>query len=266
LLTLALVVQIVVLFGTPLLVGLWLNRRWAVSWMPFLGGALAFVASWVVVSLLPTGSALNLVLMSITQMAALYVIYRFQLKTVRTEREAVMVGVGQAGIELMLLGVIAIFTLLQLLPLRNATDDTLIDLTARIEGISAEEVQPSQLDELRDRIDSYWDRPWYSPAVQLIQPLAFLPILASLAVIVLWAVTQNNLRPLLGAMALYYLSRALPAYAAAAAGPLPWIVLSLLFGGIAIWFLKRLHPVVQRQNELALSDRRSARKSGDQTR
>ncbi len=257
-LTIALIFQVAVLLGAPISVGLWLNRRWAVSWMPFLGGALAFVASWVVVSLLPTGSALNLVLMSITQMGALYVIYRFQLKTVRTEREAIMVGVGQAGIELMLLAVIAIFTLVQLLPLQNATDDTLIDLTARIEGISEEEVQPSQLDEIRDRIDNYWNRPWYSPVIQLMQPLAFLPIQASLAVIVLWALTQGDIRLLLGAMALHYLSRALPVYAAAAVGIIPWMGLSLLFGGIAIWFLKRLHPVVQQQNEMALGDRGSA--------
>lgn len=265
-LTSALIIQIVVLFAAPIAIGLWLNRRWRVSWILFLGGALAFVIAWVVVSVLPVPGVLNLVLMSIAQMAALYIVYRYQLKTARTEREAIMVGVGQAGMELILLGIISLLTLIQLLPLQNATDATVIDLAARIEGIPVEEVQPSQIDDIRDRIDSYWERPWYAPLFQLTQPLTYLPIQASLAIIVLWAITQNDLRPLLGAMALHYLSRVLPVYGASVVGIALWFVLSLLFGGLAIWFLRRIQPVVQQQNELALKEQIRTEKQAKQTR
>ncbi len=255
-LTLGLVLQIIILFVLPIAVGVWINRRWGVSWMPFLGGALAFVVSWVILSLVPVGGALNLVIASIVQMGALYLIYRFQLKTVRTEREALMVGAGLGGIELILLGVIALFTLVQMIPLRSAADKTLIDLAARIEGIEEEAVTPSQIDELRELSNEYWGRPWYEPLAQLIQPLTVLPIQAALSVIVLGAVMQNDLRPLFGAMALHYLSRVLPAYGAAVGGVVVWLVLSLAFGGIAVWFLARLGPTIQHQNKVALDQRR----------
>ncbi len=257
-LTLALIFQSVVLFVIPIAVGLWLNRRWGLSWILFLGGALAYVASWVVVSIIPVAGVLSLVLSSITQMGALYLIYRFQFKTVRTEREAIMVGVGQGGMELILVGLVALLTFLQLRPLRYATDETLISLAARTESISEEEVQPAQIDDIRERISDYWDTPWYEPLIQLVQPLAFLPIQASLAVMVLGAVTQKDLRPLLGAMAMHYLSRVLPAYGAFLGGVAVWLGLSLLFGGIAVWFLNRLRPIVRHQNEVALSQRRKA--------
>jgi uncharacterized membrane protein YhfC len=224
--------------------------------MPFLGGALAFVVSWVIVSLIPVGGALNLVVASIVQMGALYLIYRFQLKTVRTEREAIMVGVGLGGVELILLGVIALFTLVQMLPLDGASDEILIDLAARIERIEADEVTPSQIDDLRELSDEYWSRPWYEPLVQLVQPLTVLVIQAALSVIVLGAVKQNDLRPLFGAMALHYLSRVLPAYGAAMGGVGVWLVLSLAFGVLAAWFLARLWPTIQDQNEVALEQRR----------
>jgi uncharacterized membrane protein YhfC len=259
-LTFSLIIQIAVLIATPVVVGFWLNRRWKVFWILFLAGALAFVVSWVVASFFPLGNVISLALSSVTQMGVLYLIYRFQLKTVRTEREAIMVGIGLGGIELILLGVVAFFTLLQMSPLRNTTDETLIRLAARIEGISDDEVEPSQIDDLRDLSDRYWNRPWYEPLIQLLQPFTLLPIQASLAAIVLGAVTRNDSRPLFGAMALYYLSRVIPAYAAFAAGIAAWLALSLLFGGMAIWFLNRLRPVIEHQNEMALNQRRKLEK------
>jgi uncharacterized membrane protein YhfC len=265
-LTPTLIVQIVVLFVTPVAVGFWIKRRWGVSWGLFFGGALAFVASWIIVSLLPLGNVINMVLSSIVQMGALYLIYRYQYKTVRTEREAIMAGVGLGGIELILLGVISLFTLMQMLPLRNATDATLTSLAARIEGIAEADVEPSQLDELRELSDDYWTRPWYTPLLQLSQPLTVLPIQAALAVIVLWSVTQNDLRPLFGAMALHYLSRILPAYGAAVGGLVVWAVLSLLFCAIAVWFLAKLRPTIQRQNQVALDQRRQMEQQAERAK
>ena len=60
---------------------------------------------------------------------------------------------------------------------------------------------------------------------------------------------------LLGAMALHYLSRVLPVYGASAVGMALWLLLSLLFCGLAIWFLRRIQPVVRQQNESVLEER-----------
>jgi uncharacterized membrane protein YhfC len=253
-------IQFLLLIAAPIILGFWFNRRLGLPWGLFFGGALAFIVSWVITNFLPLPGQLHLLISSITQMGALYVVYRFQLKTVQTEREALMVGLGQGGIELILVGVFVALTFVQMLPLRNATEETLISLAARLDDVSEEEVQAARIDELREFIDDYWNAPWYGPLLQSFQPLATLVIQTALAVIVLGALIHNNLRPLVGAMALHFLSRILPILGGVLGGIIVWSVLFLLCGGIALWFLRRLWPVIQEQTAAALQERRKAEK------
>jgi uncharacterized membrane protein YhfC len=255
-LTVTLIIQIAMLVVIPIVVGFWLKRGLGTSWLLFMGGALAFVCAWVFTSLLQLGSASGLLIASITQMGALFLIYRFQLKTVSTEREALMVGTGQGGIELILLGILSLLALVQMLPLRNPTHADLISLAAKMKNTSEAEVQPADIDELQEAIDGFWTRPWYEPLIQLIEPLAALPITLALAVIVLAASTRNNWRLLLGAMGIHFLSRIVPAYGGYVAGPILWAGLSLLFGIVALWFLRRLWSTVMHQAAVTLQTTR----------
>jgi uncharacterized membrane protein YhfC len=166
-LTTSLIVQLV-LFGTPpIIVGFWLNRRLGLSWFLFMAGALAFVVSWTITIFVP--SQLNLLVSSIAQMGVLYLIYRFWLNMVSTEREALMVGAGQGGLELILLSVFAAMSLLQVSQLRNATDDTLASLVTEVDDIAEEDVQPARIAEMRESIDDFWNSAWYGPVIQPIQ-------------------------------------------------------------------------------------------------
>jgi len=256
-----LIAELVLLFVAPIALGFWLNRRLGLAWMLFLGGALAFVISWIVTAFLPLPAELGLLITSVAQMGTLYLIYRYMLNAVSTEREALMVGVGQGGIELIILVAFLLLpTFTQMQNLRDANDETLIDLIARNDDIPAEEVEPSRIDELRENIDDYWSTPWYVPPVQTLATLSTLPIQMALAIVVLSAVTQNNLRPLGGAMALYFLAKSLPVFASLVGGTVAWLLLSLIFAGIAIWFLRRLWPVIQEQTEAALKERLKAEK------
>lgn len=265
-LTTMLITQLVLLFVTPIALGFWLNRRLGLPWMLFLGGALAFVISWIVTSFLPLPAELGLLIAAVAQMGSLYLIYRFMLNTVNTEREALMVGAGQGGIELIILvAFLMLPTFTQMQSLRDASDATLIDLIARSDDVPKEEVQPSRIDELRENIDDYWSTPWYAPPVQTVTSLAILPIQMALAIIVLSALIQNNLRHLVGAMALYFLARTLPIFASLVGGVVAWLLLSLIFAGIAIWFLKRLWPVIQAQAKAALKERRKAEKQAQRS-
>jgi uncharacterized membrane protein YhfC len=319
-------IQFLLLLGIPIGIGFWFNRRWGLSWFLFFGGALAFVSALVVTNLFLLPGELGLLLSSITQMGALYLIYRFQLKTARTEREALMAGIGQAGIELILVGIFAglgfvqisslrgatdetlislvaeaddvseeeveparidelrasiddfwntpwygpliqpINTFVQVLPLRNATDETLISLVAEADDIPEEEVEPTRIDALRELIGDFWNTPWYGPLIQPIQSLSFLPIQIALAVVVLRALTHNHWRPLINAMVLSVLSRILPLYGQFFGGLTVWLGLSLLFSGIALWFLNRLWPVVQAQTQKALEQRRKAQKQANRAK
>lgn len=302
------VVQCLLLISVPIAVGFWFRRRWGLSWHLFLGGALAYVLALIVTNLILLPGEIGLLFSAIAQMGALYLVYRFQLKTARTEREALMAGVGQAGVEIMLMGVFAALSLLQMSALRDATDEHLIGLAAKAYDVAEEEIAATKVDEMRASIDDVWNAPWYGPLIQpiqsferivlplrnateeelvswaarnnkvaesevesttvdslrafidsfwdtvwyglLIQPLqalAFLPVQAALAMIVLRALTRDHWRPLVVAMGLHFLSRLFPLYGQLFGGLIVWLVISLLAGGIALWFLYRLRPVLQEQ-------------------
>jgi uncharacterized membrane protein YhfC len=260
-LTAALIAQIILLLAGPIGVTLWLRQKLKVSWMLFLGGALAFSASWIITAFLPLPAELGLLVSSIVQMSALYLVYRFMLSTVQTEREGLMVGLGHGGIELLVLVVFVVIpTFAQMSQLRTADDQTLTRLAAQSQGVAEEEIQPSDIDELRESIDDYWSRAWYEPVIQTIPPLTGLPIQMALAVIVLSAITGGTFQPLIGAIALHFLSKSLPLFAGLAGGVLAWIALSLVFAGVAIWYLRRLWPTVQAQAEAEVKRARKAAK------
>ncbi len=252
-LTFFLVVQILLTVLGPIGVAVWMNRGLKLPWGLFFGGALAYVAAWVVSNFIPLPGETGVLFAAVAQMGMLYLIYRFQLQDARTEREALMVGAGQGGTELVLIGLLFLsLPLLQMSGLRDATDARLTSLIAQTDGVSEDQVAPERLEEVRDLIADYWGRPWYVPLVQAVQSLALIPIQIALAVIVLSACVHGRWRLLVGAMALHFLSRLLPMYAGWYGGIFFWLALTLLFSGVALWFLTRLWPTVRAQTRLAL--------------
>ena len=269
-LTSSAIFQCILFLPAPIAIGFLVKQRLGLSWILFFGGALAFVSSYIVTSLLLLPGVFGLLLSSITQMGFLYLIYRFQLKAVDTAREAIMVGIGLGGIEVMLIGIFVALSILQVSQLRNATDEDLIKLAAAAKDVSEEKIEPSRIAELRESIEGFWHTPWYGPRIQpiqsfiwalplrnttddvligwiadandlpeediqpervteireyiesfwttpqyapLVQPilsLLFLPIPVALAIIVLGSLIQNRGWPLIGAMALHFLSQIIP--------------------------------------------------------
>ena len=256
-----LIIQMVLLLVVPVVLGLWFRRSLRVTWMLFLGGGLAYAVAWILTNFLPLPAELGLLASSVMQIGTLYIVYRRMLNTVNTEREALMVGVGQAGFELIILVVFLLLpTFVQMGNLRNANDATLITTAARSQGISEDQVQPSDIDNLRDTIDEYWSTPWYVPLVQIVPLVVALPVQAALAVIVMYSVVRGALQLLVGAIALHYLAESLPIYASVLGGAAAWIALSVVVGAVALWFLKRLWPTVQNQVRAAAKQQGAARK------
>ncbi len=240
-------IQILLLLLGPAAIGFWFTRRLDLTWRLFFSGALAFIASWIITNFIPLPWQLSYLVSAILQAIALYLIYRFQLKTVITEREALMVGLGQGGIELILVGLLAALSFTQMLPLRDVSDQRLTELTASWQDIPEEEVDAQEVNDLRDLIDEYWDTPWYVPLLQSIQYLVTLPVQIILAIIVLRAWVQNTLTPLLTAMAIDFLYRVLTIYALILGGSVAGLVVSLLTGAAALWYLRQLWPTIQAQ-------------------
>ena len=312
------IIQCILLLPAPIAIGFLVKQRLGLSWILFFGGALAFVSSYIVTSLILLPGVFGLLLSSITQMGFLFLIYRFQLKTVDTAREALMVGLGLGGIEVILVVIFVALSVLQATQLLNATDEALINLASTAEDIPEEKVEPAKIDELRESIDSFWHTPWYGPRIQpiqsfiwalplrnasdevllgwiadasdlpeediqperateirdyiesfwttpqyapVIQPilsLIYLPIPVALAIIVLGAVIQNRWWPLMGATALHFLSQILPLLGRVG-GIFFELGVSLVFCGVATWFLYRLVPTIQERTKVALGKRRKAR-------
>ena len=95
--TLAFGIQFLLLLIVPVGLGFWFTQRLKLTWRLFFGGALAFIASWIIINFLPLPWQLSYLASAILQTIALYLVYRFQLRTTNTEREALMVGLGQGG-------------------------------------------------------------------------------------------------------------------------------------------------------------------------
>ena len=249
--TLAFGVQFLLLLIGPAAIGFWFTQRLKLTWRLFFGGALAFVASWIITNFIPLPWQLGYLVSAILQTIALYLVYRFQLGTVNTEREALMVGLGQGGVELILIGLLAALSFMQMLPLRDVSDQRLIELTASWQDISEEKVDAQEVNDLRDLIEEYWDTPWYVPLLQSLQYLVALPIQIILAIVVLRAWVQSILSPLLAAMAIDFFYRVLTIYAFILGGSLIGLIVSLFFGGAALWYLSQLWPTIQEQTKSA---------------
>jgi len=185
----------------PIMLGVWLQRRWNLSWRLFGIGAATFILSQVVHlpllwgltalftnNVLPNPSVEWKLIFNATVLGlaagvceevARYLVYRFWLKTERSWSQALMFGAGHGGIEAMLVGALALLAFVQLYALQTTDLSTL--------PLSAE-----QLATLTQQVAEYWNAPWYMALLGFIERLSALCHHIAWAVIVLQAFRRNN--------------------------------------------------------------------------
>lgn len=189
------------MIGVPLGLGLYLNRRWSLSWRFFLVGAVTFIGSQVLhipfnlLLLAPIADKLGLIgaeqflpiaiyaiLLGLSaglfEEGARYIVYRLWLKDVKRWEEAVFFGAGHGGVEAVLLGGLALFAFFQATAYRDA------DLTTL--------VSPEQLDLARAQLDAYWTAPWYAAILGAVERSLAIVIQICLAVLVFQAVVERK--------------------------------------------------------------------------
>ncbi len=197
-LTLALIIELVFVVGFPLALGAWLQRRFRVSWLLFVAGAVTFGLSQAVhlplnevlfaligkPNPLP-GWATALVLgltAGLCEETARYVAYRWALRDLRAWREALMFGVGHGGIEAMVLvGLVVGATLLNMAALKGADLETW--------GLPA-----GQVAQLQWQLDAYWGQEWGTPLLAAVERLFAMMFHTGMAVLVLQAVGKRRKR------------------------------------------------------------------------
>jgi len=189
----------------PLLLGLWIRRRYGVSWGIFGAGALTFIASQVVH--LPLNWALGLLgggrgvaLWPLAAMAlvaglsagvceevARWVVLRAFLKRARGWREALQFGAGHGGAEAIIFGVLALLSFVSMLAART------VDLATF--GLS-----DAMAEQARTAVAAYWATPWYMSAVAGLERVFAITFHIAMAVLVMRAVVRNRIGYLLAAI------------------------------------------------------------------
>jgi uncharacterized membrane protein YhfC len=204
----ALLIQYPLMIVFPILLGWWLRRRYGVRWGLFGAGVLTFIASQVVH--LPLNWALGLLgggrgvaLWPLVPMAlvaglsagiceegARWLTLRFFLKRTRGWRAALQFGAGHGGIEAILLGLLAMLTLIQMIILQSL-DPSAVNLP----GATA--------DQVRAALAAYWGNPWYMPAVAGLERICALVLQVTMAVLVMRSFTRCNIGYLLAAIGVH---------------------------------------------------------------
>ena len=185
----------------PLVIGIWLMRRFKLGWRLFLIGAATFVISQV--GHIPFNAGVNqLFIKGIIPMPShatlIYVInpifgglsaglfeeltrtavYRWWAKDARSWRKGVLMGAGHEGGEAILLGLLALYTFFQMAALRS--------------GDLSKMVAPAQLALVQQQVATYWSIPIPVSLLGAFERLLTFPLQISLSVLVLQAFIRKQ--------------------------------------------------------------------------
>ena len=123
-----------------------------------------------------------------------YAVYRWVIKDARSWSKGLLFGAGHGGIEAIILGIITLFTFIQLIAIKD------VDLAT---------IAPAeQIDIARLQISAYWSMPWYESLMGAVERLFAIPLHLAAAVLVLQSFTRNQFRWVLYAIGLHTLVNA----------------------------------------------------------
>jgi len=184
----------------PVVLALFLTRRFSLGWRLWWIGAATFILSQVghipfnaLLTLLfqrgilpaPPASwnpAFNAVILGLS--AGLWeelsrtAVYRWWATDARSWRKGVLLGAGHGGVEAIILGLLVLVTFVNMLVMRGIDLSTLIP--------------PEQLDLARQQVEAYWAVPWYLGILGFVERLFTVPFHIALSVIVLQAFTRRQ--------------------------------------------------------------------------
>jgi uncharacterized membrane protein YhfC len=207
--------------------GILLTHRFAIGWRLWWIGAATFVISQIghipfniaVGTLLRRGilpspqEELNLAFTAIFlglsagvwEECARYATFRWWAVDARTWRKALVLGAGHGGIEAILLGVVVLYTYLQLLALQGT------DL--------AKIISPDRLEIVQEQVNAYWSIPWYATLLGALERIFALITHLTLSVLVLQAFVRRHIRWLFLAIIWHGMFNAVAYYIARIWGP-----------------------------------------------
>lgn len=206
LLTLAALANGAAMIAIPVLIALSVRRVTGARWALLAGGALAFVASQVV--RLPAVFGIEMVfqqgwlprppptwtffdpllaglLAAACEEPARAVLFARFFPRDRDTRSALLAGAGHGGVEAVILGAMALLTLVNMIALRELTSEQLIAM-----GVPAEQAEIA-LGQIRD----YWAMPWWQALLGAVERAITVPFHIALSVLVAAALRERRVAP-----------------------------------------------------------------------
>lgn len=185
----------------PILLGFWLTRKFKLSWKLFFAGAATFIVSQILhipflvgmTAMFANGTlpsppvawstAFNAVFLGLAagifEETSRWVLYTFILKKNRSWNEGVLIGAGHGGVEAFLLGVMGVFTLINMIVLRN------VDISAM--GIPVEQLAAAQ-----QQVDAFWASPAYIGLLGFVERVFAITLHIALSVMVLYGIAYKK--------------------------------------------------------------------------
>lgn len=191
----------------PILLGIWIHRRWGPSWRLYFIGVATFIGSqvfhipfnWLVLNklkLLPTDTAVlvNLIVVAVFlglsagvfEEVARYLAYRFWAKDARSWSQGMMMGAGHGGVEAILLGVIGWLNFVILLGLSQ--------------GAFQELIPAEQMGLVSEQIEAMFGIPWYMALLGAVERAFALCLHLAFSVMVLQVFVRKNILWLVAAI------------------------------------------------------------------
>jgi len=240
------ILNALLMIGLPLLLAIFLKRRYKHSWVLFFSGVVGFIVSQVghipfnyLLTLLFQRNVLpappqeyqlifNAIVLGLSaglwEELVRYGTLRWWIgKNVRTWSQALFFGNGWGGIEAIIMGSLALLAFFQLLAMRN------IDLSGLIPA--------AQLELVRQQIETYWTMPWYNSLMGAYERAWTLIIQISFTVLVLQAFTRGKIIWVWLAVAWHALIDALAVYIAGTSGFVAAEVAVTIAGLISLGFI-----------------------------
>ena len=211
----------VLMIAIPLSLAIILTRRWKMGWRIVLVGAATFILSQIghipfnalMTWLLGKTALVNLSVQGALIFNAIFLglsagffeeffrygMFRWWLKDAHTWRKGILAGVGHGGGEAIILGALALLSLIQLIAARN------MDLSTVYSGTTLQIAQSQVL--------TYWSMPWYDSILGSVERFFTIVIQISLAVIVVQSFILKQKRWLWLAIGYHALIDAVSVYA-----------------------------------------------------
>ncbi len=208
------------MIAMPVSLGIFLVRRFQLSWRLWWIGAGTFFLSQV--GHIPFNTALtvlfqrgilpsppfewklpfNAILLGLSaglwEELSRYAAYRWWAKDARTWRRGILLGAGHGGLEAIILGLLVLLTLVSMVTARNS------DLSKL--------VTPQQLELAQQQVNTYWNSSWYLTLFGALERAFTIPVQIALSVLVLQAFTRGHIRWLFAAIGWHALVDALAVF------------------------------------------------------